>query len=107
MILLFFKPRNLITELNRVSGLINIQKTFTLSEITQWLLPPGPEKKKKKVPFKYMKYVFTEMPLVLHQRFRVNHLGFQRAFNQLTGCSKVSLRRKSLSCLHELDLWVD
>lgn len=61
----------------------------------------------EKVPFKYMKYVFTEMPLVLHQRFRVNHLGFQRAFNQLTGCSKVSLRRKSLSCLHELDLWVD
>lgn len=46
MILLFFKPRNLITELNRVSGLINIQKTFTLSEITQWLLLPGPEKKK-------------------------------------------------------------
>lgn len=46
VILLFFKPRNLITELNRVSGLINIQKTFTLSEITQWLLPPGPEKKK-------------------------------------------------------------
>lgn len=46
VILLFFKPRNLITELNRVSGLINIQKTFTLSEITQWLLPSGPEKKK-------------------------------------------------------------